>query len=149
MCKDCTRNDAFTARSGAVSSGVEYEVQIRALTIGYRTSAWSASFTITPVASATIGAPTALSATGAAGSVSASFAMPTSASLSFARLYRTTTTSFTSPVQVGSDITAAPGALVSRTDSGLAAGTYYYWARAFNGTGGASALTGPVDATVT
>lgn len=142
-------NAAETARSAAVNSGTAYDVQIRALTIGYRASAWSASATITPTATATLGAPTALSATGAAGQADASFAMPTSASLAYARLYRTTTASFSGAVQVGSDITAAPGALVSRTDSGLAAGTYYYWARAFDGSGGASALTGPVAATVT
>jgi hypothetical protein len=141
-------NDAFTARSGAVDSGVEYEAQVRAVTIGGRTSAWSASVEITPSAALVVGAPAALAATGAVGSTDVSFAMPTGANVAYARLYRTTGTSFTSPTQVGTDIVASPGALVSRTDSGLSAGTYHYWARAFNGSGGSSALTGPVAATV-
>lgn len=141
-------NDANTARSGAVNSGTQYEVQIRAVTISYRASAWSASVTITPAASATLGAPTALSATGGTGEADISFAMPTSATLAYARLYRTATSSFTSPTQVGSDIVAAPGALVTVNDTGLSAGTVFYWARAFNGTGGSSALTGPVAATI-
>lgn len=44
--------DAFTARSGPVDSGTEYEVQVRAMTLGYRASNWSVSVTITPVAPA-------------------------------------------------------------------------------------------------
>lgn len=142
-------NDAATARSGAVNSGTEYEVQIRALTIGYRASAWSGSVTITPSASVTVGAPSALAATGGVGEAEITFAMPTSASLAYARLYRTSTSSFTGASQVGSDITAPAGALVTVTDTGLSAGTFYYWARAFDGTGGASALTGPVAADIT
>ena len=55
-------NDAYTARSGPVNSGIEYEVQIRALTISYRTSEWSLSETITPVSDTALGAPTGLAA---------------------------------------------------------------------------------------
>lgn len=141
-------NDAATARSGAVDSGTEYEVQIRALTIGYRASAWSSSVEITPNATVAIGAPTALAATGGTGEADVSFAMPTGANVAFARLYRTATTSFSGAVQVGSDITSPAGALVSLTETGLSAGTKYFWARAFDGLGGQSALTGPVAATV-
>jgi hypothetical protein len=138
-----------TGWSGPVSSGVQYDVQVRALTIGRFASAWSSVVQITPVASLTLSAPSALTATGGAGSVAASFRMPSEPSLAFARLYRTATSSFTSPTQVGSDIVGGLGQVMSATDTGLAAGTYFYWVRAFNGSGGQSALTGPISATVT
>lgn len=142
-------SDTYSARSGTVSSGVEYEVRVRALTISGRASAWSASEVITPSASATIGAPTALSATGGAGEADVTFSMPVSAELDFARLYSGTSTAFGSATQVGSNISGASGALISINHTGLAAGTRYYWARAFNTTGGSSALAGPVAATIT
>ena len=138
-----------TGWSGPVSSGVQYDVQVRALTIGRFASAWSSVVQITPVASLTLSAPSALTATGGARSVAASFRMPSEPSLAFARLYRTATSSFTSPTQVGSDIVGGLGQVMSATDTGLAAGTYFYWVRAFNGSGGQSALTGPISATVT
>lgn len=141
--------DTRSARSGPVSSGVQYEVQVRAVTIGLRSSDWSPSVTITPSTDATIAAPTDLTATGGTGSASISFRMPTSPSLAYARLYRNTSSSFSGAVQVGGDIVGALGEVKTVTDSGLTAGTYFYWVRAFKSSGGSSALTGPASATIT
>lgn len=142
-------NEALTARTGAVDSGTAFEVQIRALTVLGRASAWSSSVTITPVATAALSAPSSLGATGGAGSASITFRMPTEPSLAFARLYRGTSSSFGSAAQVGADMVGALGQVMTISDAGLSAGTYFYWARAFNGTGGQSSLAGPVTATVT
>lgn len=140
--------DARTARSGPVDSGTSYDVQIRAVTITGRASAWSAAATILPVAVLPLSAPTDLSLIGNTGSADISFRLPTEPSLAYARIYRTAGTSFTSPVQVGSDIVGGLGEVITRTESGLSAGTKYYWVRAFNASGGASALTGPEDVAV-
>lgn len=140
---------ARTARSGPVNSGVEYEVQVRALTISYWASDWSASVTITPSAEQILSAPTAFSVTGASGSANATFRMPTESSLGWARLYRGTSSSFGSAVQVGSDIVGGLGEVISITDSPLSSGAKYYWVRAFTTSGAASTLVGPVTATVT
>lgn len=141
-------NDALTARSGPVDSGVEYEVQIQSLTISYRESDWSDSETITPVADATVPPPTGLSAADGTGSSDVSLSMPSGASGVTVKLYHNTSNDFGTATQVGSDITAAQGTLVTVTDSGLVAGTEYYWARAFDGSGGSSILIGPATATI-
>lgn len=141
-------DDALTARSGAVDSGTEYEVQIRAVTYSYRVSDWSSSVLITPVATATLPAPIALSATGGTGEATVSFSMPSGATVAYARLYHNDSNDFGSATQVGSNITASPGELVTVNDTGLSAGNEYYWARAYDGLGGSSSLAGPVSATI-
>jgi hypothetical protein len=141
-------NTARTARSGTVDSGTEYEVQVRALTISYWASAWSASVNITPTATVSLSAPTELAATGGAGAADITFRMPTGATLAFARLYRNSTNDFSTATQVGGDIVGGLGEVMSVHDSGLSAGTKYYWARAFATGGGSSALAGPATATI-
>lgn len=138
-----------TGWSGPVNSGIEYEVQVRALTIGRFASAWSTSFTITPSATAVLSAPSAMTATGGTGSASVSFRMPPESGLAYARLYRSSSSSFGSASQVGADIVGGLGQVMTISDTGLSAGTWYYWARAFNAAGGSSALTAPVNTTVT
>ncbi len=141
-------NDARTARSGAVDSGATYDVRVRALTITGRGSAW-ASDTITPTAAApTLGPPTALAATGGVGEADVSFRMPTGATLAFARLYHSSSNVFGSATQVGGDIVGGLGQLMEVTDTGLSSGAKYYWARAFDGSGGMSAVAGPATATI-
>lgn len=140
--------DALTARSGPVDSGIEYEVEVIAMTVAQRESA-PVSDTITPVASALISAPTELAAIGSSGKADVSFRMPTQPSLAYARLYRNTVNNFGSAVQVGGDIVGGLGAVIAVSDTGLSAGTKYYWARAFKADGGSSSLAGPVTATVT
>ena len=142
-------NNALTARSGAVDTGTAYDVQIRALTLYGRASAWSSSTTITPTATAALSAPSSLGASGSVGAASVSFRMPVEQGLAYAQLYRGTTSTFSAAVQVGSDIVGGLGQVITVNDTGLSAGTKYYWARAFNGSGGQSSLAGPVTATVT
>lgn len=139
--------DARTARSGPVDSGDEYEVQVRALTVTGRAGAWCAAETIVPVAVLPLSAPSAFTAIGGTGSADISFRMPTEPSLALVRVYRTAGASFTSPVQVGSDVVAGLGEVIGLTDT-VSAGTHYYWARAFNASGGSSALAGPEETTV-
>jgi hypothetical protein len=91
----------------------------------------------------------ALTATGGVGSASISFRMPVEQGLAYARLYRNTSNTFSGATQVGGDIVGGLGQVMSVSDTGLSAGTKYYWARAFNGTGGQSSLAGSVTATVT
>lgn len=141
--------DDRVARSGVVDSGTEYEVQVRALTIGLRTSDWSVSEEITPSAVAALSAPSDLLATGGIGEADVTFRMPTEPSLSYARLYRNTAAVFGGAVQVGGDIVGGLGEVITITDSGLAADDYFYWARAFKTGGGTSALAGPAGTTVT
>lgn len=140
-------SDARTARSGAVDSGAEYEVRVRALTITGRASAWT-SDTLTPTASSSLGAPTDLDADGAAGAAAITFRMPTGPTLAYARLYRATSADFGTAVQVGGNIIGGLGQVMEIDDTGLSAGTKYYWARAFEAGGGSSPLAGPATAMV-
>lgn len=141
--------DDRTARSGPVDSGTQYEVQVRASAIFQYQSDWSPSATITPSASVTLSAPSDLAATGDVASAMVSFRLPTQSSFSYARLYRNTSSSFGGATQVGGDIVGALGEVITTNDTGLSAGTHYYWARAFKASGGSSALAGPVSAVVT
>ena len=75
--------------------------------------------------------------------------MPTSSALDYARLFGSDTSDFGDAVQVGSDITGAPGTQVTRQETGLSAGTRYYWAQAFDSDDNGSGVTGPVAATIT
>jgi len=141
-------NTARTARSGPVNSGVQYEVQVRALSISYWASAWSESVDITPTATVSLSAPSELAASGAVGAADVSFRMPTGATLAFARLYRNSADDFASSTQVGGDLVGGLGEVMSVHDGGLPVGMKYYWVRAYATGGGSSALAGPVTATV-
>lgn len=141
-------NDARTARSGPVDSGVEYEVRVRALTITGRASSWAIS-TITPTAAAaTLAPPTFVDVTGGVGGATIELRLPTGATFDFARLYHSDNSDFGTAMQVGGNIYGGLGQVIEITDTGLAVGDQYYWARAY-GTGGAiSALAGPEAATI-
>ena len=138
------------AQSGPVTSGTEYEVRVRATSIAGRPGAWSGIETITPVAQATLEAPTSLSAIGDTGKADISFGMPNGSAVDHVKLYGAGTDDFGSATQVGSDINAAPGSLVTVEETGLSAGTRYYWARSFDAEdNGSAAIAGPAAATIT
>lgn len=140
-------NDARTARSGPVDSGTEYEVELWAVTLGYREST-HVSATITPVATNALAAPSDLDASDGVGESVISLRLPTQASFAVARVYGSSTNDFGTAIQIGADITGALGDTKTVTDSGLSAGTRYYWARAFKAGGEASPVAGPVSATI-
>lgn len=142
-------DDARTARSGVVDSGTEYEVQVRALTIGYRASGWSDSETITPSAAAlALSPPVFVEIIPGTGEALIRLRLPTAATLSFARLYHSDTDDFGDATQVGDDIVGGLGQVMDVEDTGLLSGAQYYWARAYETGGGSSALAGPEEVTI-
>lgn len=115
-----------------------------------RTSSWSLTETVdTSTSLLAPPPPTELSATGAAGEASVSWRNPTSGNLAYLRVYRGTTTSFGSASLISGDIVGGLGEVMSLDDTGLTAGTYYYFVRAFNGADVGSIVAGPAEAAVT
>lgn len=112
-----------------------------------RFSDWSATSTVdTSTASLAPDAPAGLSATGFTGSASIDWTNSTS-NFSYSRVYRGATSSFGSATLISGDIAGGAGSAQGYTDT-VAAGTYYWWVRAYSAAGAASALSGPVTATV-
>lgn len=115
-----------------------------------RTSAWSLTETVdTSTSVLAPPPPTELSAIGGVGEASVSWRNPTSGNLAYIRVYRGTTTSFGDASLISGDIVGGLGEVMSLDDTGLAAGTYHYFVRAFNGVGVGSTVAGPDDAVVT
>ena len=139
----------FSARSGPVNSGLEHEVRVRARSIGGRTSAWSASEIITPTAATSVPAPTSLAAgEGAAGEAVIDWRNP-QAAFDHVKLFENTADDLGTATQISGEFTGSLGELKTHTETGLAAGTHYFWARAYDAADNPSAATGPVTAVVT
>ena len=139
----------FSARSGPVNSGVEHEVRVRARSIGGRTSAWSATVAITPTAATSVPAPSSLTADpGAAGEAVIGWRNP-QAAFDHVKLLTNTADDLGTATQIGGEFTGSLGELKTHTETGLAAGTHYFWARAYDAADNPSAATGPVTAVVT
>lgn len=138
--------DDYTALSGLVSSGEEYEVRARHLTISGRPSDWTASELITPVA--TVPAPTNFSAVGGAGDADLTWRNPVQGDFGHVEIYRSATNDFGTAVQVGADQIGGLGEVMAATIS-LSAGTHYLWLVAYSSTGVASNPTASETVTVT
>jgi len=91
---------------------------------------------------------TGLTASGDVGQATVQWNNPTSSNLAAERLYASTTPSFGSATQLGSDYTDAAGTASSHTVS-LAAGDWYFWVTTVSTGGAESTPVGPVSATVT
>lgn len=141
-------DDAYTARSGPVDSGVEYEVQVWALTIGYRRSA-PASATITPTADpVAIIPPFELTATATdSDSVEIRYRQPRTLLLDYSHVLADETAVIGSAAQVGADQYGAGGDVVTITEDSIVAGPRSYWAVAFDDDGNDAAV-GPVSINV-
>ena len=142
-------NAAFSARSGPVNSGIEHEVRVRARSIGGRTSTWSAPVTITPSAAASVPAPSNLAAApGAAGEAVIDWRSP-QAAFDHVELFENTADNLDTATQIGGEFAGSLGEFKTHTETGLPAGTHYFWAVAFDAADNPSAAAGPVTAVVT
>jgi hypothetical protein len=125
---------AATVRSSYLADGVEYRFRLRAWG-GLSSGEWTSYVTRTATADPTPpGIVTGVSRTGGAGQVTINWTAPNSANYVGAKIYRNTTNSFGTATLVVTEY-GAPSAADSYINSGLAAGTYYFWVVAVNGSG--------------
>ncbi len=141
-------NDATEAQTGALSDGVQYEAQIRYVSVSGRQGEWSTSEYVTPVADPTAPAIVEnVNAVGGTGAVNISWAAPNSPNYVAAHVRRNTVN-----VEAGAPVRVEygpPSLADAWQDTGLAAGDYYYWIRAANASGVESApvAVGPIAVT--
>ncbi|WP_159975896.1 MULTISPECIES: hypothetical protein [unclassified Novosphingobium] len=114
-----------------------------------RISEWAPTTTVSTSTATLAPSPsTELTATGAAGSATVAWRNPTSSNFSYTRVYRGTTNVFGAATLISGDITGGLGQVQQITDT-VAAGTYFYWTRAYSSAGVAATPTGPQSASVT
>ena len=133
--------DDRVALTGIISTGVEYEVRARHVTVAGRPSDWSATETITPtVAETAPSTPSAFSATGGTGDADLSWINSPESNFHHVEIYASTTADFSTASQVGTDQLGSPGADGSATVT-LVAGTQFLWLVAYSATGLSSVPT--------
>lgn len=136
------------AITGIVSTGVEYEVRARHITIAGRPSDWSATETITPTASAVVpSTPGNFTATGGSGSVDLTWRNPPESTFSKVAVFSSATDDFSTATATGDEFAGALYADMAETIT-LSSGTHYLWLVAYNGDGDASDPTASVEVTV-
>ncbi len=136
--------------TGFVTADATLDVQVAYLTGGGARSDWSTTDTVsTSTASVAPGPVTEFAAANGVGESVITGRAPTTANLAYVRLFRNTSTDFGTATQVGGDLTPALGATFTYTNTGLSAGTYYFWAVAYNAGAVASTLAGPDAAVIT
>ncbi|MBA3576176.1 MAG: fibronectin type III domain-containing protein [Sphingomonas sp.] len=137
-------DDATEAQTPALSDGAIYEAQVRHVTITGRQGDWTASDTVTPVADGTApGILTNVVGTGGVGEVALSWVSPNSPNFTAVNIRRNTINTEGSATLIRTEYGPASNS-DSYIDTGLAAGNYYYWLKARNGSGveSASVATG-------
>lgn len=115
-----------------------------------RVSPWSATETVsTSTAGLAPAAPTEVTADGNVGEADVAWRNPSTANLSYVKVFRNTTSTFGTATAITGEIVGGLGEVMSITDTGLSVGTYYYWVVAYNAADIASPPGGPSSATVT
>lgn len=120
-----------------LTTDASYDVQVRTQRQSGATSAWSPTTPISLLAKIDAVAPgdvTGVSGTGGAGIADIDWTAPASANYVGARIYRHTVSDFGASTLVRTEY-GAPSAADTWQDTVLAAGTYYYWVVAINGSG--------------
>lgn len=145
---DADPGAAVTLATGYLSPDADIEIQVAYQTGDGRFSDWSATETISTDTSVLAPAPaTNLSAADGTGSSVVTWRNPSSANFSYVKLYRGTTTTFGDAAQIGGNIAGGLGEVMVVTDT-VAAGTYYYWVRAYSAANVGATPTGPDSAVV-
>lgn len=143
------QDGSTSAESFALSDGEQYEFQIRQASPSGKASAWTSSIVITPVADTTApGVVTGVAGTGGVGQVALSWTAPNSANYHATNIRRNTVNNEGTATLVHTEY-GAPSTADSWTNTGLAAGTYYYWLKARNASGVESASVATGAKTVT
>lgn len=143
--------DATETYLGPVAAAAIYDVRLRAYNSADVPSEWieadGVALSTDVVAPA---APTAFSATGASTVANLAWTNPADADFRRVRAYRNTVNdSGTATEIVALRTYGAPGAAGAKSDTGLAAGTYWYWLKAEDDSGNLSAFSAGDSATVT
>jgi hypothetical protein len=138
-------------QTNVVQSGVTLEVQVASVGSGASLSTWSATETIsTRLPDVAPSPPTWTSATGGSGSVDLVVTAPLSTNVAYVKFfYATSGSPFSSATALGSPLAVTPGASLTHHFTGLAAGSYDYWAESLTSSSVASAPAGPVTAVAT
>lgn len=140
--------DRLYAYSPLVDDGATYDVSWKTVN-GDKGTTWSDITQITVTANDTApGDIVSASATGGTGEADLSWTAASDSNQYAVEIRRGTTTTLASATLI-STVTTPSGATRSTTDTGLTAGTYYYWFTPINGSGVAGNDDGPYSATVT
>lgn len=132
--------------SPALEDNIEYDFEVRFKALSGRSGDWSTTISITPVADETApGVVLSLVDTGGSGEVDLTWTSPNSANYSRS-LVRRNTTNNEAGATLTTTIYGAANSPHAYTDTGLSAGSYYYWITAANASGveSASVATGEV-----
>lgn len=140
---------ATSADSFVLSDGEDYEFRVRFITLTFREGDWVEPIVISAVADETPPGPvTNVSATGDVGSVSIAFTSPNSGNYAATNVYRNSIDDEATATSIGS-VFGSPNTAYQFDDSGLAAGSYWYFLKARNASGveAAAVATGEVIVT--
>lgn len=147
---DISANDAgsYIVHLSPVVIGSNYQFRVRSIGI-YGSSLWRESGTVAASGpSATLLTPSIRTATGGAGQVALVLDQADDPGATQIEVWRATVNNVNSATLITTR-NAAANVTVSWTNTGLAAGTYYYWARARDGFGNISAYSAVRSATAT
>jgi len=131
--------------------GETYDIELRNRTAALRPSTWKPDtpLSVTVVSNSTApAAHTAFSTSLSGSDVTVNFTAPNDPNYYATRVYRGTTSTFADATLVRTEY-GIPSNADSWTDTGLSAGTYYYWVAPINGSGVEGPATGPESETVT